>query len=72
MSVRKPCTECPWTNNSNHNDNLIESIKRWVENGSRPNTEHRCHMISSDLWNCTTENNVCIGSLNKENGKDKD
>lgn len=62
---RKACSECPWKVNNNHNNNLIQVIKRWVTAGVRENTEHRCHMISTDLWKPTDENNICIGS--KEN-----
>lgn len=66
MSARKMCKECPWKNRNKHNDNMISSINRWVENGSRETTEHRCHMISTDLFGKTDEKNICIGSKNKE------
>jgi hypothetical protein len=59
---RKMCHECPWKNDTKHNTNLIGSIIRWFKNGSRKTTEHRCHMISTDLWATTNENNICIGS----------
>jgi len=62
---RNPCSECPWTNKTKHNLNMIESIFRWLQNGSRKTIEHRCHMISTDLWNTITPKNVCTGSTNK-------
>jgi len=63
-NLRHSCKECPWTNDSKNNRTMIESINRWCENGGRKNTEHRCHMISTNIWNTTTPENICIGSLN--------
>ena len=66
MSYRKPCKECPWTVNTNHNTKMINNIHRLVENGSLKSKQHRCHMISTDLWAETNDKNICIGSkINK-------
>ena len=65
--TRRECSECPWTNGTKNNRTMIESIIRWFKNGSRREVTHRCHMISTDLWNETTPQNICIGSLNKQN-----
>jgi hypothetical protein len=68
IMCRKVCSECPWVINSKHNRNMISSIIRWVKNGSRKTTEHRCHMISTDLFGEVNEKNICIGSKNIKNG----
>ena len=68
MSCRKPCKECPWTVNSQHNKKMINNIERLVENGSLKTKTHRCHMISTDLWAKTDDTNICIGSqINNKN-----
>ena len=59
---RKCCEECPWKTKNKHNSSLIDTIKSFVLRGLSKNTEHRCHMISSDLWAPTNDENVCIGS----------
>lgn len=61
---RKQCKECPWTNDTQHNKKMISNIERLVKNGNLKTKHHRCHMIDTNLWADTTENNVCIGSLN--------
>ena len=71
MSNRGCCNECPWKIDNKNNNNLISAILRWFSNGSRKTTEHRCHMISPNIWESATPENVCIGSKNKENGKTK-
>ena len=63
-SNRACCKECPWTVKSKHNQKMISNIERLVKNGSLKTKNHRCHMIDANLWADTTENNVCIGSLN--------
>lgn len=60
------CRECPWKVDTKHNANMIRSIMRWVKNGSLKTTEHRCHMISTDLWAGVNDNNICIGSKQKK------
>ena len=67
MSCKKICAECPWSNDSKNNRTMIEAIIRWFKNGSRKTITHRCHMVSTDLWNVTNEKNICKGSLNYNN-----
>jgi len=60
---RKPCKECPWTNNNQYSlkfRQYAETIK--LVNGTE---NHSCHMINKDVWGLKTEineKNVCIGS----------
>ena len=68
---RNMCSECPWKNDTKHNKNLINSIIRWFKNGSRKSIQHRCHMISKDLWAPVNDENICIGSKNHRDERDR-
>ena len=63
---RVECRECPWKINTHHNKKMINNIERLVKNGSLKDKTHRCHMISTDIWSNTNDDNICIGSqINK-------
>jgi hypothetical protein len=51
---RKPCKECPWHVESEHN----KKFRGWSEKIGK----HRCHMIDAkNLWKEPTEDNICVG-----------
>lgn len=65
MSCRKPCKECPWKNDNQHSLKFRTYAEKMREFGKIEN--HKCHMISSDVWGYDSDinnNNVCIGSKN--------
>lgn len=60
---RKPCIECPWTNNNSHSLKFRQYTEKVKSSISIEN--HSCHMINKDVWGSKTEineKNVCIGS----------
>jgi hypothetical protein len=62
MSCRKPCKECPWKNDNNHNLKFRTYVDKFDKLG-KPN--HKCHMIDGDIWSVKSEvsdKNICIGS----------
>ena len=68
MSCRKPCKECPWINDNQHSIKFRKYVDKMKSIGKIEN--HKCHMISNDVWNYTSEiskNNICIGQ--KKNKK---
>lgn len=53
---RKPCKECPWHVENEHN----KKFRGWSEKISKG--KHRCHMIDAkNLWKEPTEDNICVG-----------
>lgn len=65
MNHRKPCKECPWVNTNQHSVNFRKYAKKMQNIGKVEN--HKCHMISSDVWGYKSDvnlENVCIGSKN--------
>lgn len=63
MSCRKPCKECPWTNDNQHNLKFRTYVDKFEKLG-KPN--HKCHMIDGDIWGGKSEitkKNICIGSM---------
>ena len=59
---RNPCKQCPWTVKTEHNKKMLANIERLVNNGSLKTKHHRCHMIDTNLWQPTNDDNICIGS----------
>jgi hypothetical protein len=60
---RKPCKECPWTNNNPYSLKFRQYTEK-VRSVSKTEN-HSCHMINKDVWGLKTkinEKNVCIGS----------
>ena len=60
---RKPCTECPWTNNNQHSLKFRQYTEKVKSVTLMEN--HSCHMINKDVWGLNTEindKNICIGS----------
>ena len=70
---RRPCKECPWTNENNHN----AKFREWSDKMSSMGKNQACHMETSDVWGLNTEinpKNECVGrKLMRETniGKDK-
>lgn len=66
MSCRKPCKECPWSDENSNQHNL--KFRKYVDKMKSIGKEnHSCHMINSDIWGGKSEinkKNICIGSLN--------
>jgi hypothetical protein len=63
MSCRKPCKECPWSNNNQHSIKFRSYVDKMKSLGKIEN--HKCHMISKDVWGYQSDiniKNVCIGS----------
>lgn len=59
MNVR-PCSECPWTNDNNHN----KKFREWSEKMNKLGKKQACHMKTNDLWGIKTEvdsKNDCVG-----------
>lgn len=65
--TRKPCKECPWIIDSQHN----KKWREWVDfmNKQLDTSGHRCHMVDSkNIWKESCENNKCKGyELRREN-----
>ena len=60
---RKPCSECPWTNNNPYSLKLRQNATKVKSVSGIEN--HSCHMINKDVWGLNTninEKNICIGS----------
>ncbi len=60
---RKPCKECPWTNNNSYSLKFRQYADKIRSVGGTEN--HSCHMINKDVWGSKTkinEKNVCVGS----------
>lgn len=60
---RKPCSECPWTNQNPHSLKFRQYVEKIRSVNEKEN--HSCHMINKDVWGSKTEineKNVCIGS----------
>lgn len=54
--MKKPCKECPWVVNNNHNDMIVGFSKRM----DKP---HNCHMTDygkKKLWDIK-ETTKCVG-----------
>jgi tRNA A37 methylthiotransferase MiaB len=67
MGCRKECKGCPWKNGNQHSLKFRNYVDKMRSIGKIDN--HKCHMISSDVWGYDSEinsENLCIGSLNKE------
>ncbi len=65
MACKKPCKECPWDNENQHSLKFRTYVEKMRKIGKVVN--HKCHMISSDVWGYQSEidsKNVCAGSLN--------
>ena len=65
MSCKKPCKECPWSNDNQHSIKFRTYADKMRKLGRIEN--HKCHMISSDVWGYHSEinsNNVCQGHKN--------
>jgi hypothetical protein len=57
---RRPCKECPWTNENKHN----LKFQSWSERMSEMGKNQACHMETKDVWGRNTEiseHNECIG-----------
>jgi hypothetical protein len=57
---RRPCKECPWTNENNHN----AKFREWSDKMSSMGKNQACHMETSDVWGQNTEinrTNECVG-----------
>lgn len=68
MACKKPCKECPWNNENQHSLKFRTYVEKMRSLGKIDN--HKCHMISSDVWGYQSEinnKNVCVGSLNFKN-----
>lgn len=66
MSCRKPCKQCPWLNSNQHSLKFRTYVDKMKSIGK---TNHKCHMISSDVWSYNTpteEKNICIGQRESE------
>jgi hypothetical protein len=66
MENRKPCKECPWTNNNSHSKSWPNYVNSMESIGQINNKRHSCHMITSDVWgykSTINDSNICIGSL---------
>jgi hypothetical protein len=62
---RKQCKECPWRNENQHSLKFRDYAKKMNSVGKIQNSEHACHMITSDVWGFKSEinqKNVCIGA----------
>lgn len=62
---RTPCKECPWKNDDQHSLKFRTYVDKMRNLGRIKN--HKCHMISSDVWGSKSnvdDKNVCIGSIN--------
>lgn len=67
MSCRKQCSECPWLNKNSHSLKFREYAGKMKSAGKIKN--HKCHMISNDVWNTKSEinqKNICIGSKHNQ------
>ena len=56
----RPCFECPWTNDNNHN----KKFREWSEKMYKLGKKQACHMKTSDLWGIKNEfdsKNDCVG-----------
>lgn len=65
MSCRKVCSECPWKNENEHSLKFRAYVEKMRFIGKVEN--HKCHMISSDVWGYESEideKNVCKGHQN--------
>ncbi len=63
IAKRKPCKECPWTNNNPYSLKFRQYAEK-VRSVSGKES-HSCHMINKDVWGSKTEideKNVCTGS----------
>lgn len=59
-ACRRPCKECPWTNDSRHNIKFRE----WSERMESMGKKQACHMETSDVWGRHTKvgtKNECVG-----------
>lgn len=64
MNCRKPCKECPWKVENQHNLKFRKYVDKMKSIGKN---NHACHMINNDIWGGKSEintNNICIGSIN--------
>jgi hypothetical protein len=69
MSCRKPCKECPWKNDNQHNLKFRNYVDKFEKIG-KPN--HKCHMIDVDIWAYKSDvnsDNICVGSYQKSSKK---
>lgn len=53
MNNKKPCKECPWVIENNHNKKFTEFIKKH-------NKKHNCHMLNKNIYDIN-ENELCKG-----------
>lgn len=70
MTERKPCKECPWTNQNRHSLKFRNYVEKMNSIGKIKNYQHACHMITSDVWGLKTKinkNNICKGTCKKIN-----
>lgn len=68
--MRRNCKECPWKNENEHSLKFRTYVDKMRSLGRIEN--HKCHMISSDVWatkSDVNDKNVCVGSLNFQNKK---
>jgi|688.fasta_scaffold59068_4 hypothetical protein len=56
----KPCVECPWINDNNHN----KKFREWSDKMYKLGKRQRCHMKTNDIWGKSElDKNSCVGKL---------
>jgi hypothetical protein len=63
MECRQPCKECPWRNKNQHSLKFRNYVEKMKSIGKI--TNHKCHMISNDVWGYKSDinnSNKCVGS----------
>lgn len=72
-ACRRPCKECPWTNENTHNS----KFRAWSDRMSSMGKKQACHMETTDVWGrnvVINQKNECVGRklMSETNiGKDK-
>ena len=57
--MEKPCKECPWKVDNDHNNKLREFTQR-------TGRKHTCHMVNPKLWDTSNEKQMCKGITNAQ------
>jgi hypothetical protein len=72
ITERRMCDQCHWRKNAPDEGRWKGYVEGKVAKGILKEHTHVCHKIGTDTWGKITQENVCVGSLNRNCNEKKD